>query len=194
MVRLAAFAALLADEGKPDVVIGMYMTGRTRLPLQGIFGDFSNLTTLRLRFDPAKSFVEWLALVRDQVVSVESHSTIPYEELREALEEDGVSVPEIKVIFHVSLPGRPIELGDARLLWMGRKYERIPWGFTLDYEEEHDRHDGHVLFDARIYDPSGVRRFVERYQRMLIAVSRHPDKTLDALLATSRQITRQAFP
>jgi len=66
-VRLAAFAALLADEHKPDVVIGMYMTGRTRLPLQGIFGDSSNLTTLRLRFDPAKSFVEWLALVRDQV-------------------------------------------------------------------------------------------------------------------------------
>jgi amino acid adenylation domain-containing protein len=187
MVRLAAFAALLAHEGKPDVVIGMYMTGRTRLPLQGIFGDFSNLTTLRLRFDPAKSFVGWLALVRDQVVSVESHSTIPYEELREAMAEDGVSVPEIKVIFHVSLPGRPVEFGDARLLWMGRKYERIPWGFTLDYEEENDRHDGHVLFDARIYDPSGVRRFVERYQRLLIGASRHADKTLDALLATSCQ-------
>ena len=80
-----------------------------------------------------------------------------------------------------------LTVSSRKLIWMGRKYERLPWGFTLDYEEENDRHDGHVLFDARIYDPSGVRRFVERYQRLLIAVSRHPDKTLDALLATNCQ-------
>lgn len=42
-----------------------------------------------------------------------------------------------------------------------------------------------MLFDPRIYDPAGVRLFVERYKRLLDALSHRPDKTLDALPAMS---------
>jgi amino acid adenylation domain-containing protein len=189
-IRLAAFAALLAIEtNNSEAIIGMYMTGRNRVPLQNMFGDFSNLTTLRFRLDPEKSFAEWLALVRDQVLGAEKHSAIPYEELGDELRQQGVRVPQIKVIFHVSPPARPIEFGAAKLLWADRIYERIQWGFTLDYEEENDRRDGHVLFDPRIYDPAAVQVFVTRYKRLLDAVSRDPSKTLNALLTMSAENT-----
>ena len=84
MVRLAAFAALLAMETRcSDVIIGMYTSGRTSLPLRNVFGDFSNLLTLRFRCDPGSSFVDWLAVVRDQVVRTDVNGAIPYDELCE---------------------------------------------------------------------------------------------------------------
>jgi non-ribosomal peptide synthetase component F len=180
---------LAIETNNSEAIIGMYMTGRNRVPLQNMFGDFSNLTTLRFRLDSEKSFAEWLALVRDQVLGAEKHSAIPYEELGDELRQQGVRVPQIKVIFHVSPPARPIEFGAAKLLWADRIYERIQWGFTLDYEEENDRRDGHVLFDPRIYDPAAVQVFVARYKRLLDAVSRDPSKTLNALLTMSAENT-----
>ena len=49
-------------------------------------------------------------------------------------------------------------------------------------EQRHCR----AVFDPRVYDPSGVRAFVERYKRLLDVVSRHPDRTLKELLAAAR--------
>jgi len=43
-----------------------------------------------------------------------------------------------------------------------------------------------VSFDAYRYDPAGVRALIDRYQRLLDAVWRHPDMTLRELLAMSR--------
>ena len=53
VVRLAAFCALLAGEtGHLDLILGTYVTNRNRLETQDMFGFFSNLVTLRIRFQP----------------------------------------------------------------------------------------------------------------------------------------------
>ena len=57
MVRLAAFVALLAHEtAQHDLVLGTYVTNRSRLEFQDMFGFFANLVTLRLGYDPASTF------------------------------------------------------------------------------------------------------------------------------------------
>jgi hypothetical protein len=40
-----------------------------------------------------------------------------------------------------------------------------------------------VAFDARIYDPGGVRGFLERFQALAAEVCAHPDRSLGAVLA-----------
>jgi amino acid adenylation domain-containing protein len=198
MVRLAAFAALVAAEaGEPDVILGMYVSSRNRLPLQNMIGYFSNLVTLRFRYSPRKSFFEWLSIVRGQVLDAEAHSEIPYDVLLDELYRDGKSLPEIKIIFHVSSHQWTIEFADIRLTWSEPQRESIPWGLTMNLDDQNEQekcreHDQskqehcRVVFDPRMYDPSGVRVFVERYKRLLDAVSRHPDKTLADLLAMSQ--------
>jgi amino acid adenylation domain-containing protein len=185
-VRLAAFAALLAAEtDQADVIVGLYVTGRNRLPLLSMIGDFSNLVTLRFQSDSTKSFIEWLSIVRDQIQDAEGYSAVPYENLCEEFKRGGVGLPEIKVIFHISRLGRLIEFAGLKLIWMDRPHQRIPWGFTIDFDEQNEEDKCSVLFDPRIYDPAGVRVFVQHYERLLDAVSRHPDKTLGDLLAIS---------
>ena len=197
VVRLAAFAALLADEtADPDVIVGMYVSARNRLQLQGMIGFFSNLVTLRFRFSPTKSFFEWLSIVRGQVLDVESRSDIPYDVIGDQLSRNGRRMPEIKAIFHVSSDKLTTEFAGIRLTWLEQQRAQIPWGFTLDFDDQNEQEyhpDGdsggpehcRVLFDPRVYDPGGVRDFVERYKRLLDAVSQHADWSLAELLAMS---------
>ncbi len=186
MVRLAAFAALLASETcESDVNIGMYASGRNRLPLQNVIGDFTNILSLRFRYDPTKSFVEWLSMVRDQVVCAEAHSAIPYEELCDELKREGICLPDIQVIFHVSPPRQVIEFEGLSLRSLDRMCQSFPWGFTVEFDDQNEQDGCRMLFDSRIYDPIGMREFVDRYKRLLDVVSRHPEQTLDELVLIS---------
>ncbi len=186
MVRLAAFAALLAVEaGASDVCVGIYSRGRSRFPLQNLIGDFSNLLTLRFRYDPTKSFADWLSIVRDQVLQAEANSEIPCEELRDELQREGIRVPGIQVIFHVAPARRVIEFAGLRLGWLKSARRAFPWGFTMRFNDQDEAHGCQALFDPRIYDPAGVRVFVERYKGLLDAASRHPEKMLEDLLVMS---------
>ena len=186
MVRLAAFAALLAVEAHAaDVTVSIYSSARNRLPLQKLIGDFSNILTLRFRQDPTKSFVDWLAIVREQVLGADANSAIPYDELCDELRWEGVQPPYLQVFFHVSLAGRVIEFAGLKLGWLNRVRQSFQVGFSVIFEGQEGEHGCEALFDPRIYDPAGVRVFVERYKRLLDAVSRHPEKTLDHLLIMS---------
>src|SRR5439155_17872690 len=68
MVRVAAFAAQLAAENDSgELAIGTYATTRRVAETHDMFGFFSNLVTLRLRFDGNPSFRDWLGTVREAV-------------------------------------------------------------------------------------------------------------------------------
>src|SRR5262249_40284047 len=197
MVRLAAFAALLAAETDDyDVIIGMYVDNRNLLQLQNMIGYFSNLITLRFRCEPKKSFVEWLSIVRGQILEAYAHSEIPYEMLCDELRRHRETVPEIKAIFHVFRHQTwTIDFANIRLIRTQGKQETIPWGFTLvvddqnetkcQIDDQHTQELCQVAFDPRIYDPSDVRIFVERYKQLLDCASRNPNTPLSELLAMS---------
>jgi amino acid adenylation domain-containing protein len=198
-VRLAAFVALLAAEtGESDVLIGMYVDQRNRLLLKNMIGYFSNLVILRFRCDLKKSFEEWLSIVRRQLLEAQLHSEIPYDMLCHEFRRDNETVPEIKAIFHVFSHEWTIEFANIRLICSEQLHEKIPWGFTVvldDQNEEYYRTDGQisqercqVAFDPRLYDPSGVHIFVQRYKRLLDSVSRYPGNALSALLAMSHEL------
>jgi Condensation domain len=185
-VRLAAFILLLsAAAGMPDVILGIYLTNRKRVATRNMLAYFANLATLRLLYEPKKSFREWLAIVRARLFEVEAHGDIPYEKLREEFEQAGKCLPQIAAIFHVSQGRRPIEFARLKLSWMEQHFESMPWGFTMNVDDESEEHNCRTTFDARVYDAEGVRDFVERYKRLLVAVSSHPDSTLDGLLMLS---------
>jgi hypothetical protein len=191
VVRLAALVALLADEsGQPDVVLGTYVTNRKSVPLQGMFGFFSNLTTLRLRSDPSVSFRTWLKTTRKTVNEIQARGEIPYELLCDELRRQEAYPPKIRVIFTIPDQTGAHTLGGVELTWLERRLETMPWGFSLSLDQHDEERRCRVAFDARTYDPAAVHRLLDRYVRLLDAASTHPGRTLRELLAATARRER----
>ena len=186
MVRMAAFLAVLMGEtGEPDQVFGIYMTNRNRVALQGMFGPFANLATIRIRCDERLSFRDWLSAVRRRLLETEARSEIPYEQLGPELARDGVTLPEIRVVFALQTYRPAITFAGIKLTWLKRRRATMPWGFTLAYRETDVESNCVASFDAGLYDRAGVLALMDRLARFLDKASRNPDATVRELVAAS---------
>jgi non-ribosomal peptide synthetase component F len=178
MSRLAVFAAQLAlDTGERDLAIGSYTSGRRRAETQAMFGFFSNLTTLRLRFDPGLSFAEWLQRVRDSVVAASAHCETPYHHLQAELAADGFALPPLTTIFSVSDYPLPQRFAGLELTAMRRRMV-MPWGFTWSVDRYYEVDRCLTSFDPRFHHPAKVRKLVERVQRLSERICADPESAL----------------
>jgi amino acid adenylation domain-containing protein len=188
IVRLAIFAILLCSEtGESDVVLGTYVANRNRAELQSMFGLFTNLATLRLRCETSSTFRDWLYAVRKRTLETVAHCQIPYEELRHELVKEGASPPNIQVIFNVDRHHMSFHFADLELIRQETRTGGMPWGLSVTLDEHQEDHNCHIMFDAGLYRPSGVHRLIDRYRRLLGAVSRDPDLSINELIARSVQ-------
>lgn len=182
-VRIAAFAAALAAETRQnDFAIGTYLTHRNRVALHNVFGPFVYLVALRFKVDLQQSFRDWLATVWQIVTAAEGNGPIPLDRLNAGLHERGLEPPEIKVIFNVLKNQVRAQLGDLEVRKIASKMIGMPQGFNINLDQ--NRHVWGAAFDAGTYEPSRVRAFVERYCRLLEAVSAHPDVPMEQFLTT----------
>lgn len=176
MIRLAAFITQLGWEThNTDIVLGMYSTNRTQIQTQRMFGFFANLTTLRMRLAPGRSFADRLREVQELVSQVQARSSIPYDQLGEELRQEGTVPPEIRAVFGVSDQRVPVRLGEVELTWVNQRVNTMPWGFSLSFDRYNEASRCSVMFDARLYDPAWVQAFVNRYVALLDEVSRDPE-------------------
>ena len=110
VVRVAAFVAQLALEaGQDDVLLGTYIYNRNRLVLQSIHGYFVNLVALRFKYEPNKSFREWLPIIRKGVNDAEARGIVPFKSLCNELERSGAGRPPIDIIVNMSSSEREME-------------------------------------------------------------------------------------
>jgi amino acid adenylation domain-containing protein len=183
-LRLAAFVALLSAQPRQrDIVLGTYLTTRTRSELRDMFGFFANLAMLRFQCEPGASFRRWVDHVRSVLGPIQAHCGIPYPILCEELRRQGVTPPEVRALFSVADQTEPISLGNVEATWLQKREIIMPWGFTLQFNQHHEQQDCNVEFDARLHDPRGVRHWVGLFTRFLDRASRDPDESVVKLLA-----------
>jgi acyl carrier protein len=181
-VRLALFAALLALDGDQDrVTIGAYVDTRRLPETQSMFGYFSNLVTLVLPFDPDAPFGPWLAKTRSVLFEAAARADLPYERLCEELRAMGREPPEVKAIFGVRTPMPELPFGMVEHLPPGLTRLSMPWGFNFTIDQGAESERCQAAFDATLYDPVGVRRFIDRYTALAEAVSARPSEPLGDL-------------
>jgi hypothetical protein len=179
MVRLAAFSATLArSTDADDLVVGTYMTNRGMRELQTMFGFFSNLTALRLRFDGSLGLREWVERVRATVLATRGNAEIPYSELCSELSEAGAPAPAIRVIFNIADVPPPRSFGGLELIPAGRRFTAMPWEFTFTVDQWDEAARCRATFDARKHDPRGVQRFIDDYRRLAGEGCARPDRPL----------------
>jgi hypothetical protein len=177
-VRLAAFAALLAEDvGERDLVLGTYVTNRDRVEWQRTFGFLGNLIALRLECDMNSSFRDWARVVSKRVAEAVAQGAIPYESLKAELHSRNVDLPEIKLIFSVNDKAKPISFAGVMLMPGERLITTMPWGFTLVCHQGNEA-ECRARFDAGAYDPVSVRAFLDRLSHLLASVADSPDEAL----------------
>ena len=182
VARLAVFSAFLSlDTGSRDLTLGTYVSNRTDLETQRMFGYFSNLAALRLFFDPGATFRSWLAIVQASVLETQQHGDVPYEPMWDELRRRGAKPPEIQAIFNVADHTVPVRFGGVELTWHGRHRAAMPWGFTLTFDQHDEARRCSAAFDAHRYDPSQVQRWLNRFVRFLAVLSREPEHPIEQL-------------
>ena len=182
MVWLAVLGAQLALEtGQDDMVLATHVTSRRSAELQAMFGHLFNATVLRLRFAD-ESFRQWLPRVRDVVSETSAHTEVPYRRLVDHLRAQGMPPPPFQMTFDASSQQRPpMRLGNLEVTRMKPATEQMRRGFKFRVDRS-DRDYCHVRFNAGIYDPSGVRSFLGRFQCLAADVCAHPDHQLSEFL------------
>ncbi|WP_345349110.1 amino acid adenylation domain-containing protein, partial [Rhodococcus olei] len=86
MVVHAALAVLLSRlSGTRDIAVGTPVAGRGAAALDDVIGMFVNTLVLRTAVDPAQSFTELLAGIRETDLAAFAHAEVPFERLVEVL-------------------------------------------------------------------------------------------------------------
>ncbi|MEV0648592.1 condensation domain-containing protein [Phytomonospora sp. NPDC050363] len=143
---LTAFAAMLYQHsGRTDVVVGADIPGRDERS-EPLFGPFSRVIPMRLDLTGDPSFRELVDRVQETTGSAYSHSSVPLDELTEAVTAKGGTPPEAVIefdggVFDPALPGvrttvldAPADplAGDLRL----RVWQRDGLRWWLDYRTD----------------------------------------------------------
>ena len=182
IVRLAAFAALIADvTGNSTVVIGTHFANRNRVETQNIVGPFLNTVPFVFSYDASKTFLEWLEIVRDRVFETTTRSELPYQKIREQLRASGVEPPEIPIFFMMSSDHSDQHFGNLTIsneFWSVGTMPRE----CMVYVDERKPENCRVNFDANLYDRNGMRAMLDRYLRLLEAAAREPELPIGTLL------------
>ena len=183
IVRLAAFAALVADMTENStVVIGSYIDGRSRVETQNMVGKFKDTIPFVFSYDASKTYLEWLEIVRDRVFETMKHSKLPYSKVREMLWASGLEPPEIQILFRVSSDHSDQNFGNLVIsdeFWIvGRMYAGCEF-----YVDEKKPENCRVNFDANTYDRHKMRVMLDRYLRLLEVAAREPELPIGKLLS-----------
>jgi non-ribosomal peptide synthetase component F len=182
VVRLAAFAALVADiTGKSTVVIGTFFDNRNRAQAQNIVGRFVHWVPLALSCDASKTFLEWLQDVHVRVFETLGHSELPFDTIQKHLQAAGINPPETAITFMLSRDNSEQRFGNLAVSSDIFSVGTMPWGL-LFYVDEKAAANCHVRFDANRCAPGDMRALLDRYVQLLEAAAREPEAPVATLL------------
>lgn len=179
-VRLAAFAALLADiTGNATVVIGTSFDGRNRIETHNIVGRFANDAPLVVKYDASKTFLEWLQIVRDRLFETKMHTGVPYGAFVRQLQAAGVPTG-MQVVFMQSSAHSEQRFGGLSVRSEPSNASEMPNGCFI-YVDEQTPDNCQVNFDAGLYKRSALATMMDRYVRLIEAIAREPDLPIGKL-------------
>jgi acyl-coenzyme A synthetase/AMP-(fatty) acid ligase/acyl carrier protein len=185
-LRMAVYSVWAARAAQQSsVAVGAYMSQRDRAGLHDMFGFFSNLVGFCFHIPKHARFVDWLRTVHDHRIALQTANHIPYQVVEDHARRSGIRPPSIQTILHIASHRTVTRFGGVEVKWLARGNGRMPWGFSVVFNPADEARSCVVMFDARIYDPRGVREYIDGLARFFQEVACDPEARLEDLLARS---------
>ncbi|MEV7601138.1 amino acid adenylation domain-containing protein, partial [Kitasatospora sp. NPDC089797] len=195
MVLTAAVQAVLARwSGQQDIAVGTSSAAREHPELEQLVGFLVNTVVLRTQVEPALSFAELTARVKDTVLNAFAQGDVPFDKLVEAarIERDPsrTALVQATVVLQntpddtLALPGAvtaPYPLERAASLF----------DLTFEFEERNGRLHGLVEYSTELLDEATVARMSGHLGVLLDGAIADPDRPLSALPLLTPQEHRQ---
>jgi nonribosomal peptide synthetase DhbF len=189
IMRLAAFAALIADAGgHSTVVLGTFFDNRNRADAQTVVGRIVNWLPLVLSCAPSKTIKEWAATVHDRVFETLAHGEAPFEKVKETL-RPRLAPPEARITFMLSRDHPNQLFGNLSISNEPFAVGNMPGECTV-YIDGKIPENCQVMFDANLYGRKEMSAFVNRYLQFLELAAHRPQEPIEKLLGMTSQPLR----
>jgi amino acid adenylation domain-containing protein len=198
MVIQAALAVLLSSlSASSDVAIGFPIAGRGDPALDEVVGFFVNTLVLRVELSGDPTVAELLAQVRQRGLAAYENQDVPFEMVVDRLNpirslahhplvqvmlawqnfagRDTDDPTDGSALADVEVGSLPVETHSARMDLVFSLGERV------NDEGEAAGIGGSVEFRTDVFDAATVDTLVERLERVLVALTADPDRTLSSV-------------
>ncbi len=180
-VFLATFALLLArSSGREKINLGVPMTNRDRVELEGLIGFFVNTVVVRTAVDPSRSFLDLLAQVRDSALGAQAHNDLPFDALVEALQPQRSTSynPLFQVMYnHLRDVGHKVDGNSAAGLSVTElelSEHTAQFDLSLNTLERSDGLLASFNYATDLFDALRIERFAGQWQQLLHALAEQP--------------------
>jgi len=196
-VFLAAYAIVLSRYSRKGTLnIGVPVTNRNRLELEGLIGFFINVVVARIGVDGSQPFPQLLAAIKETTLQAQANKDVPFLEVAEALYPDrdqGVN-PFFQVLYnHLRDLGEQVSsdalhglsVKEVDLLEPGAQYD-----ISLNTLERSDGVTASFNYSTDLFDAARIERMAGHWQALLEAICAEPQRCvaeLDFLGSTERQ-------
>ncbi len=185
MAVLAVLNALVWRlTGREKILIGSNSANRPRPELAGVAGFFLTQVPFATDASGDPTFRELLARTKKTALSAYGHQTFPFSKLLEALgvEPDRSRNPVVQVLLLILEGQSHGASGDLDFRPVGLYDGNSRWDLMFGLYDYHDEGlSGALEYNADLFEPETVGRFLDLFYRLIDAVTADPDARLSTL-------------
>ena len=198
---LAAYQVLLHRyTGQVDVLVGTPTSGRSQTRFISVTGDFINPVVVRGNLAGDPKFTDFLALVRQKVLSAMAHQDLPFSTIVEHLrpDRDLSRSPVFQTVFVMRRSQGLQEKGMTNFL-LGETDARVDLGnvevaplapieqqfsqfdLSLQVAEADGRLSIEFQYNTDLFDRATITHLAEHYRTLLASIAESPDAAVSQL-------------
>lgn len=194
-VLLAVFELLLLHvTGKEDVVVGVPVSGRSRLEHENLIGYFVNAIALRTDLGGNPTFSEVVERVRAGLLEAYAHQDLPFEMLVEALRprRRPNQHPFFQVVMnHYADPLPTLPFQGLRVTPLDFASETAKYDMTMYVREAGGRFHISLVYDRELFEEQTAAGLLGQLEALVHLVVQRPETTAQELCTALREEMRQ---
>lgn len=189
MTCLAAFSILLyRHTDRKDFLVGIPVANRVKKTFVSMMGYLVNTMLFRAKIDPGLSFMDWLGLVREQILENLHHSRFPFSRMSEVIKTE--RIPGINPFFQVMFAYHETNWEFSTRSGINGMAGETFFGcskfdlFTEIFDRKEDT-EIVVTYSSQLYHPATVAILLDHFIQLLEHLCISPEAKMNELILHS---------